>query len=77
MKIEEFEDDDDDDDDEKDEDTEDDETISSKFRRGEDLPSDLDIDYNTEENSDEDPGGSDGELNLMGAALEREFLESD
>lgn len=63
----------DDDDDEEEEDS-DNETIKDKFRRGEGLPSDLDFEYNTEEGSEEERE-SDGEWNVMGAALEREFLE--
>lgn len=68
--------DDDDDDDETKEVDSDDETINSKFRRGMGLPSDLDLEYNTEEGTEEDVE-SDGEWNVMGAALEREFLEGD
>lgn len=56
--------------------SDDDETLNTKFRRGEALPSDLDLDYNTEEGTEEDQE-SDGEWNEMGAALEREFLEGD
>ena len=63
----------DDEDDNENEQDSDDETINDKFRRGEGLPSDLDIDYNSEEGSEEDRE-SDGEWNVMGAALEREFL---
>ncbi|XP_065204800.1 RNA polymerase II subunit A C-terminal domain phosphatase [Planococcus citri] len=68
-----------DDEDEKegeDSDDDDDDTISTRFRRGEKLPSDLDIDYNTEEGTEEERE-SDGEWNVMGAALEREFLEGE
>lgn len=62
-------DDDDDDDDE-------DEMPSARFRRGGDLPSDLDIgsdcgSVGSNEPIDED---DDGDWNMMGAALEREFL---
>lgn len=53
----------------------DDESINAKFRRGEELPSDLDIEYNTEGTEEEQE--SDGEWNVMGAALEREFLEGE
>lgn len=57
----------------------DDEIPSAKFRRGGDLPSDLDM------GSDQDSVGSDppidedddGDWNMMGAALEREFLGLD
>jgi len=51
----------------------DDEMPRAKFRRGEDLPTDLEIgsDPNSEKDlEDED----DGEWDMMGAALEREFL---
>ncbi|KAH8346336.1 hypothetical protein KR084_005451 [Drosophila pseudotakahashii] len=51
----------------------DDEMPSAKFRRGEDLPSDLEI--GSDSNSEKDPEDEDdGEWNMMGAALEREFL---
>ncbi|KAH8261273.1 hypothetical protein KR044_006260 [Drosophila immigrans] len=53
----------------------DDEMPSAKFRRaGEELPSDLEMgsDSNSENNQDDE--GDDGEWNMMGAALEREFL---
>lgn len=64
--------DDDDDDDE-------DEMPSARFRRGGDLPSDLDIgsdcgSVGSNEPIDED---DDGDWNMMGAALEREFLGLD
>ncbi|XP_017125134.1 RNA polymerase II subunit A C-terminal domain phosphatase [Drosophila elegans] len=62
--------------DDKDEDAEaddDDEMPSAKFRRGEELPSDLEI--GSDSNSEKDPEDEDdGEWNMMGAALEREFL---
>lgn len=59
--------------------SEEDEMPSTKFRRGGDLPSDLDM------GSDQDSVGSDppidedddGDWNMMGAALEREFLGLD
>lgn len=71
------EDDEEDDEDEKEgEDSDDDDTINTRFRRGEKLPSDLDIDYNTEDGTEEERE-SDGEWNVMGAALEREFLEGE
>lgn len=65
---------DDNDDEENEED--DDEMPSAKFRRGEELPSDLEMgsDSNSENNNQED---DDGEWNMMGAALEREFLGLD
>ncbi|EDW92560.1 RNA polymerase II subunit A C-terminal domain phosphatase [Drosophila yakuba] len=51
----------------------DDEMPSAKFRRGEDLPSDLEL--GSDSNSEKDPEDEDdGEWNMMGAALEREFL---
>ena len=55
--------------------SEDDEMPSEKFRRGEDLPSDLDCDSESSKGSEEPiEDGDDGEWNMMGAALEREFL---
>ncbi|XP_017061840.1 RNA polymerase II subunit A C-terminal domain phosphatase [Drosophila ficusphila] len=51
----------------------DDEMPSAKFRRGEKLPSDLEM--GSDSNSEKDPEDEDdGEWNMMGAALEREFL---
>lgn len=52
---------------------------STKFRRGEALPSDLDLGENDSESPpSEDPRDpdemDDGDWNMMGAALEREFL---
>lgn len=51
---------------------------STKFRRGEALPSDLDLGENESADSpgSEDPPDEidDGDWNMMGAALEREFL---
>ncbi|KAI9582783.1 RNA polymerase II subunit A C-terminal domain phosphatase [Glossina fuscipes] len=57
-------------------DDEDDEMPSEKFRRGEDLPSDLEIGSDSNDNSDDNNPDEedDGEWNMMGAALEREFL---
>lgn len=56
----------------------DDEMPSTKFRRGGDLPSDLDMGSDNSVGSDgpidED---DDGQWNMMGAALEREFLGLD
>ncbi|SPP73737.1 RNA polymerase II subunit A C-terminal domain phosphatase [Drosophila guanche] len=61
------------DDNNEDEEEDDDEIPSAKFRRGEELPSDLEIgsDSNSENNQEDE---DDGEWNMMGAALEREFL---
>lgn len=57
---------------------EDDEMPSTKFRRGENLPSDLDIGSGSDDNSGNSDNANDemddGEWNMMGAALEREFL---
>ncbi|KAK5647418.1 hypothetical protein RI129_002310 [Pyrocoelia pectoralis] len=55
-----------------------DEFPSAKFRRGEQLDSDLDIGQNSNsEGSVEAPDEiDDGEWNMMGAALEREFLSN-
>ncbi|EDW02247.1 RNA polymerase II subunit A C-terminal domain phosphatase [Drosophila grimshawi] len=60
-------------DDEEENDEDDDEIPSAKFRRGEELPSDLEMgsDSNSENNQEDE---DDGEWNMMGAALEREFL---
>lgn len=55
-----------------------DESPVEKFRRGEDLPSDLDMGSNC--GSDASTSGDDqddGDWNMMGAALEREFLGLD
>ncbi|XP_049963662.1 RNA polymerase II subunit A C-terminal domain phosphatase [Schistocerca serialis cubense] len=53
----------------------------AKFRRGEKVPSDLDVDSPEDEESASNDGSDeppdevdDGEWNMMGAALEREFL---
>lgn len=55
-----------------------DESPVEKFRRGCDLPSDLDMGSNSENSSDpNDNEGDDGDWNMMGAALEREFLGLD
>lgn len=53
-----------------------DEFPSTKFRRGEMLDSDLDFgqDSNSEKSDEAMDDGDDGEWNMMGAALEREFL---
>lgn len=56
----------------------DNESPADKFRRGGDLPSDLDMGSNigsdASTSDDQDDGG---DWHLMGAALEREFLGSD
>ncbi|XP_075215635.1 RNA polymerase II subunit A C-terminal domain phosphatase Fcp1 [Lycorma delicatula] len=61
-------------------DTEEDESLNSRFRRGEDFPSDVELDEGSGASvgSNEPPDEiSDGDWNMMGAALEREFLEGD
>ncbi|CAH0391919.1 unnamed protein product [Bemisia tabaci] len=62
-------------------DDEEEESLSTKFRRGEALPSDLDLgdgDDDDSVGSDEPPDEiSDGDWNMLGAALEKEFLEGD
>uniref|UniRef100_A0A182QNG6 RNA polymerase II subunit A C-terminal domain phosphatase n=1 Tax=Anopheles farauti TaxID=69004 RepID=A0A182QNG6_9DIPT len=55
----------------------DDESPSTKFRRGEDLPSDLDMGSNSEGSDEPIDDVDDGDWNMMGAALEREFLGLD
>ncbi|XP_018803973.1 PREDICTED: RNA polymerase II subunit A C-terminal domain phosphatase isoform X1 [Bactrocera latifrons] len=56
----------------------DDESPSTKFRRGEKLPSDLEMGSDSDDGSHgNDDSGDDGEWNMMGAALEREFLGLD
>lgn len=56
----------------------DDESPVEKFRRGCDLPSDLDCDGdNSADSSNNDDLEDDGDWNMMGAALEREFLGLD
>lgn len=54
----------------------DDEMPSTKFRRGEELPSDLDIgsECNSADSHEPTDELDDGDWNMMGAALEREFL---
>lgn len=59
-----------------------DESVAEKFRRGGDYPSDLEMASNDgsgdSANSDnENDDGDDGDWNMMGAALEREFLGMD
>lgn len=55
-----------------------DDCVSAKFRRGERLDSDLDIgqDSNSEGSTEAPDEIDDGEWNMMGAALEREFLSN-
>lgn len=60
------------------------ESLVDKFRRGGDLPSDLDMGSNDDDGSgdsansdDANDDGDDGDWNMMGAALEREFLGMD
>jgi RNA polymerase II subunit A-like phosphatase len=56
-------------------DDEDDEMPGTKFRRGEALPSDIEFGDDDSCGSDDPPDEiDDGEWNMMGAALEREFL---
>lgn len=54
-----------------------DESPSAKFRRGENLPSDLDMGSNSEGSDEPIDDVDDGDWNMMGAALEREFLGLD
>uniref|UniRef100_A0A182T9D6 RNA polymerase II subunit A C-terminal domain phosphatase n=1 Tax=Anopheles maculatus TaxID=74869 RepID=A0A182T9D6_9DIPT len=54
-----------------------DESPSAKFRRGGDLPSDLDMGSNSEGSEEPIDDVDDGDWNMMGAALEREFLGLD
>lgn len=50
----------------------------AKFRRGEPLPSDLDLGENSQEDTqDSEEDADDSAWTLMGAALEREFLSGD
>ncbi|ETN66731.1 Fcp1 [Anopheles darlingi] len=58
-------------------DEDDDESPSAKFRRGGDLPSDLDMGSNSEGSDEPADDVDDGDWNMMGAALEREFLGLD
>lgn len=56
----------------------DEDSPSSKFRRGEALPSDLDLGDEDSVGSDDPPDEvDDGDWNMMGAALEREFLSGE
>ncbi|XP_019533693.3 RNA polymerase II subunit A C-terminal domain phosphatase [Aedes albopictus] len=57
--------------------SDDDESPSSKFRRGCGLPSDLDMGSNSAGSDDPVDDVDDGDWNMMGAALEREFLGLD
>lgn len=66
-----------DDDDDKNEDDDDDDDPIARFRRGGDLPDDLDLGDNSQDSIDDFEGGDnedDREWNALGAALEREFL---
>lgn len=59
-----------------------DESLVDKFRRGGDMPSDLDMGSNdgsgdSANSDDANDDGDDGDWNMMGAALEREFLGMD
>lgn len=56
-----------------------DESPADKFRRGCDLPSDLDMGDgdNSADSSNNEDFEDDGDWNMMGAALEREFLGLD
>lgn len=54
-----------------------DEMPSTKFRRGEHLPSDLDLGSESNDGSEAQDTEDDGDWNMMGAALEREFLGLD
>lgn len=51
-----------------------DEIPSARFRRGCDLPSDLDMGSDCSQGSQDPIDDDDGEWNMMGSALEREFL---
>lgn len=58
----------------------DEESPSVKFRRGEPLPSDLDLGEDSQDSPPSDEpldDGDDGDWNMMGAALEREFLSGE
>lgn len=59
-----------------DEDGDDDDDLVVRFRRGEDLPDDLDLGDNSQDSIGDAPSDEvdDREWNAMGAALEREFL---
>jgi RNA polymerase II subunit A-like phosphatase len=60
------------------EDDEEDDMPSTKFRRGEALPSDLEFGDDDSCGSDEPADEiDDGDWNMMGAALEREFLSGN
>ncbi|XP_015594454.1 RNA polymerase II subunit A C-terminal domain phosphatase isoform X2 [Cephus cinctus] len=68
--------DDNEDEDNDDKDDDDDDDPVTRFRRGEDLPSDLDLGDNSQDSVDLDAfeNEDEREWNAMGAALEREFL---
>lgn len=55
----------------------DNESLGDMFRRGEKLPSDTEINEDSIGSEEPMDGISDGDWNMMGAALEREFLGSD
>ncbi|XP_043280796.1 RNA polymerase II subunit A C-terminal domain phosphatase isoform X2 [Venturia canescens] len=59
-----------------DEEGDDDDDPVTRFRRGEDLPDDLDLGDNSQDSIGDPPGdeGDEREWNALGAALEREFL---
>lgn len=59
---------------EKPDDVDPDETPSARFRRGCDLPSDLDMGSDNSQGSQDPIDDDDGEWVSMGSALEREFL---
>lgn len=60
------------------EEDEEDETLMAKFRRGEGIPSDIDFGEGSSIGSEDPPDEiSDGDWNMLGAALERDFLEGD
>lgn len=54
----------------------DDDDLGARFRRGGELPDDLDLGDNSQDSVDdlEDDNEDDREWNALGAALEREFL---
>lgn len=55
----------------------DEESLATKFRRGEELPSDVELAEESTASDDAPDEISDGDWNMMGAALEREFLGSE
>ena len=65
------------DDDNNDSDDDDDDDLVARFRRGGELPDDLDLGDNSQDSVDdfeEEDNEDDREWNALGAALEREFL---